>query len=112
MVDSPFFTFQKKIEKLQAHNDLIKKTAPKDINLEALKIALDLSVELINDLFIEYNKSQEKAASLETQLHEAVSKYNEKYREDKELWTKLSRIFEEAKTIAEIASQDSKGERT
>ena len=113
MVTSPFFSqVSEQITQLQTYNDMIQKSKNEELKPEIFKITTKLSIEIINDLFIEYNKSQEKIDNLEIQVSKAVTRYNKDIVENKELWLKLKEIFREAQLIWEIASRESKGLRT
>ena len=64
MVESHFFVFQKKIQQLVAQNELLQSTINSKANPEALKLSLSVSVQLINDLFIQFNKDQDRIKKL------------------------------------------------
>ena len=112
MVESHFFVFQKKIQQLIAQNELLQSTPNSKANPEALKLSLSLSVQLINDLFIQFNKDQDRIKKLNEKNNKLETKYNEDIVNSRLLWDKLGTIFQEANQICEIASANSKGLRT
>jgi len=97
-----------KLYELSLHNKILHGTNEKNINVGVLKIALNLSNNLVIDLVRELKKAKEENKHLSDQLDEVITNYSEKAEKDADMWRQLHQVFQEASAITKIAGGESK----